>query len=662
MDRLIAVHRRVAALAVIFGLCVATSVALTGTAAAVIRPANDDVSSAPQLSSMASTISGTSVYATHSASEPTAGCGNNPSKLVWFRQTIPVGGDTINVDTVGSNFDTVLVVYKDNGAGLTQVTCGDDSYGGLLSSVSFAATSGTYYYGVGGFNDRSSGFVRVNADIGAPLPPGTSGSSTSARTSSVPGCVSGSVPDKWYRFIGAGGTMTIDTSGSNYDTVLTVMTFPGPQPVACNDDVASPFNLTSQVSFAATAGQRYYVLVSGFSGATGLQTLHVNGAVSSGAPATTPAPPVPVAPTSAAATANLDGSVTLSWTGPSGMSGFDITRGADEATAVLLANVDASVTSFLDTGPGSGTQHYWLYAVNSAGRSAAAPLTVTPRITTTVQLTPSSNSSDVAAGVTFSAQVAAVDASGPPTGTVTFRDGTAVLGAAVVSEGLAQLTTSALAPGAHSVTATYNGDATYAISTSAILNQQVDFSDVRTGAPFYADIYWLTEHKITTGFADGTFRPATSVTRQAFAAYLYRYAHGGTDAGVCPAGTSSFPDVPDSSPFCGDIKWLAGTGITGGFADGTFRGTNPVARQAVAAFLYRYNHGGADGGVCPAGTSAFNDVADTSPFCMDIKWLATTSPQTITTGFADGGFHPTTNATRQATAAYLHRYDADFGA
>ena len=197
-------------------------------------------------------------------------------------------------------------------------------------------------------------------------------------------------------------------------------------------------------------------------------------------------------------------------------------------------------------------------------------------------------------------------------------------------------------------------------SPSAAVVPAQTFTDVPPSSPFAADIDWLTQRGITTGFSDGSFRPTQAVTRQAFAAYLYRYAHGGTDAGGCTPGTSSFPDVPDDSTFCRDIAWLAGTGITGGFSDGGFHPAASVSRQAAAAFFYRYNHAGADAGTCPAGTSAFADVPDSSQFCGDIKWLASTTPRPITSGFSDG-FHPTAAVARQAAAAYFHRYDTDFG-
>jgi hypothetical protein len=48
------------------------------------------------------------------------------------------------------------------------------------------------------------------------------------------------------------------------------------------------------------------------------------------------------------------------------------------------------------------------------------------------------------------------------------------------------------------------------------------FSDVPLSHPFYEEIEWLVAEEITGGFPDDTFRPSATVTRQAMAAFLYR--------------------------------------------------------------------------------------------------------------------------------------------
>jgi hypothetical protein len=48
------------------------------------------------------------------------------------------------------------------------------------------------------------------------------------------------------------------------------------------------------------------------------------------------------------------------------------------------------------------------------------------------------------------------------------------------------------------------------------------FADVSSNHPFYFEIEWMADAGITTGFVDGTFRPAAAVSRQSMAAFLYR--------------------------------------------------------------------------------------------------------------------------------------------
>src|SRR5215470_6000985 len=88
---------------------------------------------------------------------------------------------------------------------------------------------------------------------------------------------------------------------------------------------------------------------------------------------------------------------------------------------------------------------------------------------TSTSLTSTPNPSTAGQAVTLRATVSpAPPATGVPTGTVTFRDGAATLGAPVaLTNGVATLVTSALAVGSHSLTAVYSGDDDFLASTSA---------------------------------------------------------------------------------------------------------------------------------------------------------------------------------------------------
>lgn len=114
------------------------------------------------------------------------------------------------------------------------------------------------------------------------------------------------------------------------------------------------------------------------------------------------------------------------------------------------------------------------------------------------------------------------------------------------------------------------------------------FTDVNLDNPLCGEIAWMKAEGISTGRPDGSFGAREPVSRQAMAAFLYRLTDpGGDPAPACT--TDEFPDVPVANPFCGEVRWLVANGITGGFDDGTFRPAQAVARQQMAAFIFRYN-------------------------------------------------------------------------
>jgi cell wall-associated NlpC family hydrolase len=120
---------------------------------------------------------------------------------------------------------------------------------------------------------------------------------------------------------------------------------------------------------------------------------------------------------------------------------------------------------------------------------------------------------------------------------------------------------------------------------SDVVPATATFTDVPLTHRSSGAIEWFATTGITEGYEDGTFRPDTGVSRQAMAAFIYR--HAGEPDFTAPS-TPSFPDTPTSHPFFFEVEWLATTGITGGYTDNTFRPGTFVARQAMAAFLYRY--------------------------------------------------------------------------
>jgi len=166
---------------------------------------------------------------------------------------------------------------------------------------------------------------------------------------------------------------------------------------------------------------------------------------------------------------------------------------------------------------------------------------------------------------------------------------------------------------------------------------------------FADQIMWLYDRGVVGGYADGTFRHLAPVNRDAMAAFLFRMALPGVGTTDCPS--AAFSDVAATHPFCAEISWLSETGITTGFPDGSFRPGTPVSREAMAAFLYRLAHDGADAPPCT--NAPFADVAVGNPFCGEIAWLASAG---VSTGWSDGTFRPSASIERQAMAAFLYRF------
>jgi hypothetical protein len=261
--------------------------------------------------------------ATTDAAEPAPACGNRSrNKSVWYCFTAP-GSGSLTANTFGSNYDTILAGFTKSGSVFDPVAggCNDDA-GGTQSRVSFQATAGTTYYfmvtsygtnggslafqlsfqGTGIIATPTPTFTRPPASTPTPtltpgiqLPPPTqpSGSgllndlcvnataidatpysstvttntATADAAQPAPACGNQSRGKSvWYRFTpSTSGTLTANTYGSSYDTILAAYTGScaalTPVPGACNDDAGG---IQSRVSFQATAGTTYYFLVSAY--------------------------------------------------------------------------------------------------------------------------------------------------------------------------------------------------------------------------------------------------------------------------------------------------------------------------------------------------------------------------------------------------------------
>ncbi|MFN7020980.1 MAG: hypothetical protein ACK4WH_06590 [Phycisphaerales bacterium] len=134
----------------------------SGAAMAGDVPPNDFCSD-PQIVECGSTT-GSNVGATGSMPHVNCGLGNNSGRNVWFEFVAPTTG-TYNINTNGSNFDTVLAVFT--GCEGTQLACDDDGGDGLNSSLNILLSSGQrVLIEVASYSTNSGGSITLN--IGCP--------------------------------------------------------------------------------------------------------------------------------------------------------------------------------------------------------------------------------------------------------------------------------------------------------------------------------------------------------------------------------------------------------------------------------------------------------------------------------------------------------------
>lgn len=191
-----------------------------------------------------------------------------------------------------------------------------------------------------------------------------------------------------------------------------------------------------------------------------------------------------------------------------------------------------------------------------------------------------------------------------------------------------------------------------------VTTQPFSFADVCTAATFFDAIEWMKATGLSTGTPQSTgkplYKPADAVSRQAMAAFLYRYA-GDT---FVPPADPTFADVPTGNPFFTQIEWMAAEGISTGTPQPEgkplFNPANPVSRQSMALFLARF----AGATLTTPTEQSFADVPVDAASAAAIEWMKTAG---ISTGTPQPSglplFKPVDPVSRQAMAAFLQRLD-----
>ncbi|MEM6783074.1 MAG: T9SS type A sorting domain-containing protein [Bacteroidota bacterium] len=260
------------------------------------QPLNDEPNTYFPILVNAGTTNAVSVSTATATDDPqySPSCQALSSKGVWYAVSSFPEIATITIDTVGSDFDTILSVWTVNAntSELQEVACDDDGGEGRLSLIetTLQPTPFTYYIQISGFNGQSgNSVVRVNpgaVDLGPPddffqrpneaLPMlfGRTHQSFNTNASEFgndpPSCTNSSggtgTNDIWRSFVSeTNGFVTIDTFGSNFDTVLSVHDRFANE-INCNDDGGTGTDSRNAriANLPVNAGLEYLVRVAGY--------------------------------------------------------------------------------------------------------------------------------------------------------------------------------------------------------------------------------------------------------------------------------------------------------------------------------------------------------------------------------------------------------------
>lgn len=119
------------------------------------------------------------------------------------------------------------------------------------------------------------------------------------------------------------------------------------------------------------------------------------------------------------------------------------------------------------------------------------------------------------------------------------------------------------------------------------------FKDVKTNHKFYKQIAWMHSAGVSKGtkVSGGyVFEPSSSVTREAMAAFIYRFENSKVKA----PKKSPFVDVKPGQKFYKQIAWMHSSGLSTGVKQSNgkkaYQPKGKVTREAMAAFIYRLKH------------------------------------------------------------------------
>ena len=191
--------------------------------------------------------------------------------------------------------------------------------------------------------------------------------------------------------------------------------------------------------------------------------------------------------------------------------------------------------------------------------------------------------------------------------------------------------------------------------TPAVPSQRPDselprqrFDDVPQNIWFASGVQFAAEQGLFTGVSANEFAPYDPMTRAMLVTVLHRL--DGADA----SGTNSFTDVLNGKWYTNAIAWASANGIVEGLSGNRFAPNAPIAREQLAAILFRYAKACGYDVSARAELTAYADSAQVSTWAGDaMRWAVAAG---LISGRSGAQLAPKGEATRAEVAVILMNF------
>ena len=174
------------------------------------------------------------------------------------------------------------------------------------------------------------------------------------------------------------------------------------------------------------------------------------------------------------------------------------------------------------------------------------------------------------------------------------------------------------------------------------------FDDVKSSDWFHEYVMYVYDHGLMDGTGPRIFSPNMTTSRAMVVTVLWRMV--GSPAA---SGTNPFTDLK-ADWYRTAVQWAVNNGITNGVTDTLFAPDEPVTREQLAAFLYRFAEYMKYDVSQKSSLTGYTDASRISPYARDA--MAWANAMEIITGETATTLNPRSASTRAVLATVLTRF------